>query len=46
MRTRDGEHAGQEPLQPPLPAPGLELPPGATFEPSPQGRGFSSPAKR
>ena len=43
----EGEHVGQEqqPIQ--LPAAGMELPPGATFEPNPQGRAWpSSPAKR
>ena len=29
----------------PLPAPGFELPPGATFEPNPQGRVYPSNAK-
>jgi putative (di)nucleoside polyphosphate hydrolase len=46
MRTRDVEHAGHEPHGGLLPAPGMELPPGATFEPNPQGRAHpSSPAK-
>jgi putative (di)nucleoside polyphosphate hydrolase len=46
MRTREGEHLGaeQQPMQ--LPAGGMELPPGATFEPNPQGRAYPFPAKR
>jgi putative (di)nucleoside polyphosphate hydrolase len=45
MRTRDAEHGVQEPGAGPLPAPGMELPPGATFEPNPQGRAEPASAK-
>jgi putative (di)nucleoside polyphosphate hydrolase len=40
MRTRDAEHGPGDHLHHPgpLPGPGIELPPGATFEPNPQGR--------
>ena len=38
MRTRDAEHGGGDPHSHPAPLPGMELPPGATFEPNPQGR--------
>ena len=46
MRTREGEHGMQEQQPMPLPAAGMELPPGATFEPNPQARAYPSPAKR
>jgi putative (di)nucleoside polyphosphate hydrolase len=44
MRTREGEHLPQD-AGPSLPGPGIELPPGATFEPNPQARGYPSPGK-
>jgi putative (di)nucleoside polyphosphate hydrolase len=37
MRSRDGEPA-HEGMQGQLPSPVMELPPGATFEPNPQGQ--------
>jgi putative (di)nucleoside polyphosphate hydrolase len=37
MRTREGEHGAHENNGGPLPSPAMELPPGATFEPNPQG---------
>jgi hypothetical protein len=40
MRTREAEH-GHDGSAGPLPTPGMELPPGATFEPNPQGRAQS-----
>ena len=38
MRAREAEAGGHDHGGSPLPAPGMELPPGATFEPNPQGR--------
>jgi putative (di)nucleoside polyphosphate hydrolase len=46
MRTREGEHAGHDlPNGGGLPSPPMELPPGATFEPNPQGRADVCSAK-
>jgi putative (di)nucleoside polyphosphate hydrolase len=44
MRTRDGEQGPHE-SGGALPGPGMELPPGATFEPNPQGRAQPTLAK-
>ena len=45
MRTRDGDHGGLDHGGGGMPAPGMELPPGATFEPNPQGRAQPTLAK-
>jgi hypothetical protein len=45
MRTRDAEHAHEGAPAGPLPGPALELPPGATFEPNPQGRPLPATVK-
>jgi putative (di)nucleoside polyphosphate hydrolase len=46
MRTRENEPGPNESHPGPLPLPGMELPPGATFEPNPQGRDASAAERK